>query len=193
MLSAIVLGVGIAVTLVAAAQAQTGQFPSRKAGLWEMKTAGGPFGGTRQMRQCIDARTDDLLRQQSADKGQNCDKPIVTKRGDSYESDLVCRREGLTTTMHGQFAMKGDTAYSGTMRLRFDPPMNGVSEMNMMQEGRWLGPCKAGMKPGDVVMEGVPRTNLLNREGAAPSSLSPEQLKALREDMERRMRESSAK
>ena len=52
---------------------------------------------------------------------------------------------------------------------------------------------KAGMKPGDVVMEGVPRTNLLNREGAAPSSLSPEQLKALREDMERRMRESSAK
>jgi hypothetical protein len=191
MVPALVLGV--AVTLVAAAQAQTGQFPSRKAGLWEMKTTGGPLGGTQQMQQCIDARTDDLLRQQSADQGQNCDKPRVDKRGDSYESELVCRREGVTTTMRGHYAMKGDTAYSGTMRMRFEPPMNGVSEMNMTQEGRWLGPCKSGMKPGDMVMEGVPRTNLLNREGAAPSGLSAEKLKALREDMERRMRESSAK
>ncbi len=176
-----------------AAQAQGDGFPARKPGLWEMKSSGGPLGGNQRMQQCIDARTDDLLRQQSEAGGQRCDKPKVGRSGADYQTEVVCRRDGLTTTMRGRYAMRGDTGYSGTMQMRFEPAMNGVSEMNMTVEGRWLGACKPGMKPGDVAIEGVPQTNLLNSEGAAPSRMSPEQLKALREEMERRMQQPSGK
>jgi hypothetical protein len=176
---------GLAVSGGAAAQADA--FPARKAGLWEMRSSGGPLGGSQRMQQCIDARTDDMLREQSAGRGQDCDKPKVSRKGTEYETEVVCRREGVTTTMRGRYTMQGDSAYSGTMRMRFDPALNGMSEMNMAMEGRWMGRCRAGMKPGDVVMDGVPRTNLLNRDGAAPSRMSQEQLKSLREEMERRM------
>lgn len=167
--------------------AQADAFPPRKAGLWEMKSSGGPIGGSQRMQQCIDARTDDRLREQSSGRGQDCDEPKVSRSGAEYRTEVVCRREGVTTTMLGHYAMKGDTSYAGTMRMRFDPALNGMTEMNMAMEGRWLGRCKAGMKPGDVVMEGVPRTNLLNPDGAAPSRMTPDQQKALRGEMQRRM------
>ena len=30
----------------------------------------------------------------------------------------------------------------------------------MVQEARWLGPCKAGQKPGDVIMPGMQKFNM---------------------------------
>ena len=38
--------------------------------------------------------------------------------------------------------------------------MQGMSESNMTQEARWLGPCKAGQKPGDVIMPGMGGVNI---------------------------------
>jgi len=30
----------------------------------------------------------------------------------------------------------------------------------MVQEARWLGPCKSGQKPGDVIMPGAQKFNM---------------------------------
>jgi hypothetical protein len=30
----------------------------------------------------------------------------------------------------------------------------------MTQEARWLGPCKPGQKPGDIIMPGVGKLNM---------------------------------
>lgn len=167
------------------------EFPKRKAGLWQMKSSGGPMGGAA-MEQCIDAATDNLLRNRSRE-GENCDPPKMTRSGDTYQVETQCRREGGTTAMRGEYRMQGDTRYTGSMRMRFEPPISGASEMNMTMEGHWIGPCRAGMKPGDVVIAGVPRTNLLNREGPAPSQLSPEEVRRLREEMRRNMRKDGEK
>jgi hypothetical protein len=36
--------------------------------------------------------------------------------------------------------------------------------MKMMQEARWLGPCKPGQKPGDIMMPGMPPVNAGNMQ-----------------------------
>ena len=34
--------------------------------------------------------------------------------------------------------------------------MNGMSTTTMRMDARYLGPCKPGQKPGDMVMQGLP-------------------------------------
>jgi hypothetical protein len=34
----------------------------------------------------------------------------------------------------------------------------------MTQEARWLGPCKPGQKPGDIMMPGMPPLNTGNMQ-----------------------------
>ena len=46
------------------------------------------------------------------------------------------------------------------MLIRYDPPQHGMKEMKMSQDARWLGACKAGQKPGDVMMPGGPKMNM---------------------------------
>ena len=151
--------VAVVTMLCATAAAAADEFPKRKAGLWEMKTTGGPVGA-RTVQQCIDAATDDLLRTRS-NEGQNCTRPVIERDGGRYKVRSSCENNGVKSTVDGEYTMSGDTSYTGDMKMSFDPPMSGVSEMNMKMEGKWVGACKAGMKPGDMVMQGMPRLNVL--------------------------------
>ena len=159
MTAAAAIGLGVMTMLCATAAAAADEFPARKAGLWEMKTTGGPVGA-RTVQQCIDAATDDLLRIRS-NEGQNCTRPLVERHGSRYKVRSTCENNGVRSTVDGEYTMTGDTAYTGDMKMSFDPPMSGVSEMNMKMEGKWVGACKPGMKPGDMVMQGMPRLNVL--------------------------------
>lgn len=141
------------------APAVADDFPKRKPGLWEMKTTGGPVGA-QTVQQCIDANTDDMLRTRS-NEGENCTKPAVARTGDRYRVSSSCDGNGVKSTTQGEYSMSGDTGYTGDMKMTFTPPMSGVSEMNMKMEGRWMGACKSGMKPGDIVMQGMPTLNVL--------------------------------
>jgi hypothetical protein len=151
--------------LCATVAAAADEFPRRKPGLWEMKTTGGPVGA-RTVQQCIDAATDDLLRVRS-NEGQNCSRPVVEKSGTLYKVRTRCETNGIKSTVDGEYTMSADTSYTGDMKMTFDPPMAGVSEMNMKMEGRWVGACRTGMKPGDVVMQGLPRVNVLEMDKPA--------------------------
>jgi hypothetical protein len=162
-----VVAIGVAAMLaIVSCDASADEFPRRKAGLWEMKTTGGPFGA-RTVQQCIDAATDDLLRTQS-NEGQNCSRPAVERSGSRYRVQTSCENSGIRSTIDANYTMSRDTDYSGDMKMTFDPPMAGVAEMNMKMNGRWVGACKPGMKPGDVVMEGLPRLNALEIDKPQP-------------------------
>ncbi|MGE0798467.1 MAG: DUF3617 domain-containing protein [Lautropia sp.] len=176
--------VSVVVGGLAAIPAQAQEFPKRRPGLWEMKSSGGPMG-SQTMQQCIDAATDDLLRGQS-DARQKCSKPVIRRDGDRYQVAMTCDREGVQSSFEGQYTMRGDIAYQGDMKMRFTPAMAGVSEMNIKVDGRWIGACKPGMKPGDVAMPGVPGArggvNLLER-GRGGSQMTPEQARREAEKM----------
>jgi len=135
-----------------AGNALAGELPKRKPGLWEisMNVEGAPSLGP--MQQCIDRNTDDLMQQQAKQGKSKCSVMDVTPSGSKVTIHAVCKLEGSTVTTDGVFEGSFETSYTGRMKSRFIPPMFGVSESNTTQAARWVGPCKPGQKPGDVVM-----------------------------------------
>ncbi len=183
---AAVLAAATGAGLVLLAPVQADEFPKRKPGLWEMKTTGGPVG-PQTVQQCIDAATDDMLRTQS-NAGEKCTKPIVERSGSNYKVRSSCSSEGVKSSIDGEYGMSRDTEYSGHVKMTFDPPMAGVSEMNMKMDGKWLGPCKDGMKPGDVVMQGMPRLNVLEiGKGGDGTGMTEDKARAMAEEMKKNM------
>ena len=142
----------IGLTLAVAATTQAADLPKRKPGLWEvnMRMDGAPSMGP--MQQCIDQNTDNLMQQKAKDSKPDCSVMDVKTAGNKVTIRSVCKMEGSTVTSDGVFEGAFDSGYRGTMKSRYNPPLHGMSESNMTQEARWLGPCKPGQKPGDVIM-----------------------------------------
>jgi hypothetical protein len=140
-------------------QANAADVPRRKSGLWEMKTqmAGMPAQGPMQM--CVDQASDNVM-QERAKEQVNCPVMDVSRGSGKVTVHSVCKREGVTTTSDAVITGDFDTSYQNNMVMRYDPPQHGMKEMKMLQEARWLGPCKAGQKPGDVVMPGMQKFNM---------------------------------
>jgi len=152
----------LAVTsLVVAAAVSTAalaaDLPKRKSGLWEMKNQmeGMPSQGAMQM--CVDQTSDNIM-QEKAKERANCSVMDVSRGlGGKMTIHSVCQVDAKTTAttdavMTGDF----DSGYRSDMKIRYTPPMHGMSEMKMVSEAKWLGPCKPGQKPGDIIMPGMP-------------------------------------
>ena len=131
---------------------QAAELPKRKPGLWEIsvRMEGAPDMGP--MQQCIDQNTDNLMQQKAKQEKTDCSVIDVKPSGNKVSVHSVCKIEGSTATTDGVFEGAFDSSYKGSMKTRYSPPLQGMSESNMTQEARWLGPCKPGQKPGDVIM-----------------------------------------
>ena len=140
----LVLSIGYGVAAAASADA-----PQRKSGLWEMKMSGG-----MTMQQCVDQKSDDISKMQEAKS--NCTKNVVRREGEKIVAESVCKMEGTTATTRTVFTGKLDSAYKGEIRSTYDPPLQGMRESSSTIEAKWLGPCLAGQKAGDMVMPGMP-------------------------------------
>lgn len=147
------------VALSLAGGALAADMPKRKAGLWEINTqmAGMPSMGP--MQQCIDQNTDNMLQQQ-AQKESNCSVMDIKPQGNRVVVHSVCKIDGTTATTDGVFVGAFDSSYKSDMKIRYSPPLHGMSEASMSQEARWLGPCKPGQKPGDVIMPNMGKMNM---------------------------------
>lgn len=155
--SLLVLGLAAATLALSAVAAD---MPKRKPGLWEisMRMEGVPNMGP--MQQCIDKNTDNIMQQKAKENKQDCSVMDIKPAGNKVTIHAVCKMEGSTVTTDGVFEGSFDSSYKGTIKSRFNPPMHGMSESNMTQEARWLGPCKPGQKPGDVIMPNMGSMNL---------------------------------
>lgn len=140
-------------------QSQAADAPKRKSGLWEMKMQmpGMPSQGPMQM--CVDQASDNVMQDKAREKA-NCPVMDVNKSGNKITIHSVCKHEGSTVTSDAVITGDFDSNYRNDMVMRYNPPQHGMSEMKMVQEARWLGPCKAGQKPGDVIMPGMPAVNM---------------------------------
>jgi len=126
-----------------AAAAATFDAPKRKSGLWEIQISSGQAKGVHAMQQCIDEKTDDLMKKELGDNQKpQCSKNEMRKEGDKIIADSVCKVDNSMATTRAVFTGRFDSAYKGDI------------------EAKWLGPCKAGQKPGDIVMPGMPNINI---------------------------------
>jgi hypothetical protein len=137
-----------ALPLAASAQ----DVPTRKSGLWEITTKlermQRPIG---PLQQCIDSSTDEVWKQQALERG-DCSKPAFTRSGNTYSFKTVCKTRETTATSEGVIKGDMDSAYHGEILTRFDPPVRGQSEAKVTIDAKWIGECKPGMKPGEMLM-----------------------------------------
>ena len=146
-----------------AATAGAADVPRRKSGLWEVRTemTGVPARGPMQM--CVDQASDNLMQERAREK-TNCPVMDVSRGAGKVTIHSVCKVNGTTATTDAVITGDFDSSYRNDMQIRYSPPQHGMSETKLTQEARWLGPCKAGQKPGDIMMPGMPPMNTGNMQ-----------------------------
>jgi hypothetical protein len=158
----------LVLALVSAAPAVALDMPARKAGLWEIRMA---FEGRKQlaqvMKHCIDAASDKQMNNFGGPAQQACSKQDVTKSGGAMTIDSVCKFGDATTTSHAVVTGSFDSAYSMqvTSTRAGGPPIPGMAPgaaTHMTIQAKWLGPCAAGQRPGDVIMSNGMKMNVLD-------------------------------
>ena len=158
-----------AACLLCASPALALDMPARKAGLWELKMSfdNGSVPG-QTMRQCIDARTDKLMQSNfGGSPQQTCDKQEITRSGGAVIVDSVCRFAGATTTSHATITGSFDSAYTMNVTTKREggPPAPGMGpdgKNHMTIAAKWVGPCRAGQRPGDMIMPNGMTVNILD-------------------------------
>ncbi len=150
----------IAICLACISPAAALDMPARKPGLWELKMA---FESSRLpervMQQCIDAATDKMMNANFGGGAQeNCSKQNMQNVGGTLVVDSVCKFGTATTTSHAVVTGSFDSAYSvditSTRQGAPAPGMPPTGSTHMKMEAKWLGPCAANQRPGDIVTNG---------------------------------------
>ena len=149
-------GVCAGALAVAITAAKAGELPTRKAGLWEMKIVkAGSQHPEMTMQHCTDAATDkDMANSVSPLARQVCSKRDVVKTATGYVTDSVCTVAGVSVTSHSEITGDFNSAYTVMTKAHVDKGPNQRGDTTTMIEAKWLGDCKAGQKPGDIVMPG---------------------------------------
>jgi hypothetical protein len=166
------LGIAAATCLLfTAGAARALDYPPRKPGLWELSIQsedGASKAAAMQTQQCIDAATDKAMREMGSSSGQQaCSKQDMRTEGGRIVVDSVCKIGNTTATTHSVITGDFSAAYRMESRSSYSPPMMGRKEGTAIVEAKWVGPCKAGQKPGDMMMPNGMKMNLLEMPGGA--------------------------
>ena len=147
--------------LPAAAGAE--EIPIRKAGLWEVKMVrtNSPVP-EMTMQQCTDETTDKEMSTAFAPMSKDiCSKKDIHKTATGYVSDSVCTVGSAAITAHAEISGDFNSAYTvKTTSHTENGPTALPRDATTMIEAKWLGPCKADQKPGDMVMPGGFKLNI---------------------------------
>lgn len=142
------------------------EMPARKAGLWQMTMVFDGAGMPHQVvKQCIDAATDKEMNSLGGRMGaESCSQPAIQRAGDSIIIDSECKMGGHTTRSHAVATGDFNSAYTVKVDSKQDgPPAPGMpAAMSMTINAKWLGPCTAGQKPGDMIMSNGMTINIHN-------------------------------
>ena len=154
------------ITLWPALEVQAAELPLRKTGLWEMKLVRvGSALPEMTMQHCTDETTDkDMNNMVSPMAKQICSKQDVQKTATGYVSDSVCSFASASLTSHSEIVGDFSSAYSVTTTSHSDKGPANLRDSTTKIEAKWLGDCKPGQKPGDIVMPGGFKLNVKDAE-----------------------------
>jgi Protein of unknown function (DUF3617) len=146
--------------LIYAMPVSAAELPSRKPGLWQVKTSiESSNAPSRVIQQCIDAATDQMLQSSAGPFAPAaCPERDVQRSENSITIDSICTVGGKTATAHSVITGSFDSAY--TMTVTSQSPDIPGGKMVMTMEAKWLGPCTEDQKPGDVVLGNGVKINI---------------------------------
>lgn len=166
---------GVLALAVISGLASGDELPQRKAGLWEIvSTDASAKRPPMKQLLCLDRETDALLNKMGiATSQQACAKNEMRVTGNRVTIHAVCDFGGSQLTSDGVITYSGDSNYRNEMHGHFQPPVAGVGDTHIVQDGKWVGACPADMKPGDLAMNQGPgshevKVNLRSMFGAHP-------------------------
>lgn len=152
--------------LLAATGTLAADMPKRKPGLWQIETTMAAAPAMGPIKQCIDEKTDNFYQQLGEQHKDKCSESEIRNTGDKIVVHSVCRMGGSTATTDATFSGRFDSDYRGDIRVKYNPPMHGMSESAMTVAAKWLGPCAAGQKPGDMILPNGMKINPQQKGGA---------------------------
>lgn len=138
------------------------EMPVRKAGLWEMKMLAGSSVPAMTMQHCTDESTDRQMSTMFAPMSKEmCAKNEIQKTATGYVTDSVCTFGGVSSTSHSEIVGDFNAAYTVKATSHSEGgPSGGPRDTTTTLEAKWLGPCKADQKSGDIVMPGGFKMNI---------------------------------
>jgi hypothetical protein len=126
------------------------------------------------MKQCTDAASDKVMNAYFGGPAQEaCSKQDMTKTATGMIVDSVCKFGEGTTTTHAVITGDFDSAYTVNVASKREggrpiPGMPADGSSHMTITAKWLGPCAAGQKPGDVTMPNGMTMNVLEIQKFTP-------------------------
>ena len=157
---------GVLLALLPATAMAADPLPIRKAGLWEIKMVrtGSPIP-EMTMQHCTDETTDkDMSTAASPMAKEMCSRQDIRKTATGYVSDSVCGIAGMSITSHSEIIGDFNSAYTVKSTSHSEGGAAGTRDSTTSIEAKWLGACKAGQKPGDIVMPGGLKMNVKDME-----------------------------
>lgn len=139
--------------------------PTRKSGLWEV-TLRGESPGPRQgqtVHQCTSTEAEAYMLMSIVPGQENCSEAKVTRpaKGLGYAIRTLCKVHD--NRIETRMELTGDlqSAYAGRFSAKFSiPPARDPG--TTVFEGRWLGACKPGQRPGDMVLPNGVTVNVVD-------------------------------
>ncbi len=161
--------IAVLFAVAATARAAADDFPKLKPGLWETTTSTtrGSAGAPRASTLCLDDSVQKEMYKVSMGMMSNmCSKYDLKHVGDKMTSDMVCDLGGTKMQSRSVMTFAGNTAYRTEAHSTFDPPMGGMKESTTIIEGRYVGPCKPGQRPGDMTLPNGTKMNIRQMMGS---------------------------
>ena len=147
------------------AAARKSPLPARKSGLWEVMlrsdTPGPRMGQT--VRMCTNAESEPVMLMAIVPGQEDCHEIKATRRakGTGYDIRTVCYVHD--NRVETRMELTGDllSAYEGRFAAKFSQPTARPSVPTVF-EGRWLGACQPGQRPGDMVLPNGVTVNVVD-------------------------------
>jgi hypothetical protein len=162
-----VCGAACLLVLLPALAARAVDAPVRKPGLWEMKVVrtGSPLP-EMTMQHCTDEATDRDMNTGFAPAAKDiCSKNDLQKTATGYVADSVCSIAGASITSHSEITGDFNSAYTVKSNAHTEHGPSALPrDSTTTIEAKWLGACKPGQNPGDIVMPGGFKLNMKDAE-----------------------------
>jgi hypothetical protein len=146
------------------------ELPQRRAGQWEitMSTGEGASAGQVQMQACTDAASERAMMALGAGQmGQMCQRNVIRREGQDYVMESDCQMGPMRVISNSRITGDFQSAYQ--MRIEGQVTgMPGAAQQKTIttQSARFVSAtCTGGLVPGDIVMPGGQKVNVLNMPG----------------------------
>ena len=169
------LPVSVLVLAACMSSAVAQEFPTRRAGLWEVTVNhdGGKMPA-QTVQQCTDGETDKLMNAFGGDLSAGmCSKQEVKKVGATLVINATCQIGPMKSVSESVVSGDFNSNYSVKVTSKIDglpAAAKGMAGGTTTIQARWVSACKQGQRPGDITMSNGQTMNIRDLRKAMPGA-----------------------